>query len=246
MIGVSLMIYADWQAVRHGYPVSAPMSWSERLRALAGGIPAALLPVIILLGIRSGVFTPTESAAIAVLYALALSTLYYRTLNLRTLYIVLWETAFLTAGVMIVVATSNMVAFVFAMEGLPQIVAGALLSVSKDPNVILLLINILLLILGMFLDLIAVMILTLPVLLAIVKALGIDLVHFGIIVVLNCVIGLVTPPVGMCLFITSAISRLPLTEVSRASLPMLGICLVILAIVTYVPSVSLFLPSLLQ
>jgi C4-dicarboxylate transporter, DctM subunit len=243
MIGGSLAGYAYWMAKRHGHPVSPPMDWKMRLRLVADGLPAAMLPVIILGGILSGVFTPTESAAIAVLYALVLSAFFYRTLTPKTLYRVLWETAFITAGIMIVVATSNMVAFVFAMEGLPQKVANGMLAISHNKDVILLLINILLLILGMFLDLIAIMILTLPVLIVIVKSLGIDLVHFGLIVTINVVIGLVTPPVGMCLFVASSISRLPIEEISRATLPMLAICFGVLMIVTYVPAVTLFLPS---
>lgn len=245
MIAGSLAAYAYYTAKRYNHPLSPPMAWKERVRLVADGIPAAMLPVIILGGILTGIFTPTESAAVAVLYALVLSAFFYRTLTLHTLYRVLWETAFITAGVMLVVATSNMVAFVFAMEGLPQKVAHWMLSISHDKNVILFLIVLVLLILGMFLDLIAILILTLPVLIAIVRPLGIDLVHFGMIVTIGVVIGLVTPPVGMCLFVSSSISRLPIETISRAALPMLAICIGILMLVTYIPAISLFLPSLL-
>lgn len=244
LIGLSLMAYAYWRAIRYGYPVSGRMSWAERVRTAVEVGPAAMLPVIILGGILSGVFTPTESAAVAVLYALALSGLFYRSLDLGSLYTMLWETAVVTAGIMIVVAIASVVAFVFAFEGLPQMVANSMLAISDNKYVLLLLINILLLILGMFLEPLSIMILTLPVLIGIVKALGIDLVHFGLIVVLNVSIGMVTPPVGMCLFIASAISRLSIEEISRAALPMIGICIGVLMIITYVPKVSLFLPSL--
>lgn len=245
MIGVLLNAYAYWRAIRHGYPVSDPMPMAERARAIVSAFPVALLPVIILGGILSGVFTPTESAAVAVLYALALSCLFYRTLGLAGLYQALWETAFVTAGIMIVIAVSNMVAFVFAMEGVAQRISDAMLSISDNKFVLLLMINIVLLLLGMFLELISVMILTLPMLIVIIKTLGVDPIHFGMIMVLNVVIGLVTPPVGMCLFITSAVSRVSIEEISRAALPMIGICLGVLLIVTYVPAISLFLPSLL-
>jgi tripartite ATP-independent transporter DctM subunit len=220
------------------------MPWSERWDAILKGIPATLMPFIIVVGISSGIFSATESAAVAVVYALALATV-QRTLNAETIYLALRDTGFVTAGIMIVIATSNMVAFVFAMEGLPQKIAAAILAVTSDKYVILLLINVLLLILGMFLDLVAILILTLPIILPIGHQIGIDPVHLGMIVVLNVVIGLVTPPVGMCLFVTSAVARLSIEQVSRAALPMIGICLLVLLLVTYVPAISLWLPSIL-
>jgi tripartite ATP-independent transporter DctM subunit len=244
MIGGSLLVYAYWQAVRHGYPVSPKMAWGERLRAVAGAFPAALLPVIILGGILSGIFTPTESAGAAVIYALVLSGLVYRSLTARDLYNSLWETAFLTAGIMIVVAMANMVSFVFAMEGVPQTIADAMLHISENKYVLLLMINVLLLILGMFLEPISIMILLLPVLMVIARQLGIDPVHLGTIVVTNIVIGLVTPPVGLCLFITSAISGVRLEEISRHAQPMIGLCVAVLLVITYVPEIPLYLPSL--
>lgn len=245
MLGLLLTAYAFWQARRHGYPVSGPMPWVERVRAIVAAMPALMLPLIILGGILSGVFTPTESAAVAVLYALVLAGVFYRTLTPSGIYAALWETSLLTAGIMIVIAVSNMVAFVFAIGGLARDIADAVLALSDNKYVQLLLINLLLLVLGTFLELLSIMILTLPVLIVIVKALGIDLVHFGMIMVINVVIGLVTPPVGMCLFITSAISRLSIVRISYAALPMIGICLFVLMLVTYVPQISLFLPGLL-
>ncbi|MEJ8570701.1 TRAP transporter large permease [Microbaculum marinum] len=244
MIGVGLMGYAYWQAIRHRYPVSEPMAWGDRLRAVAGAFPAAMLPVIILGGILSGIFTPTESAGVAVIYALFLSGVVYRHLTFRDIYDSLWETAFLTAGIMIVVAMANMVSFVFAIEGVADGIARTMLGISENKFVLLLLINVVLLLLGMFLEPISIMILILPVLTLVGSNIGIDPVHLGAIVVLNVVIGLVTPPVGLCLFITSAISHVRIEDISRKALPMIGICLAVLAIVTYVPEIPLFLPSL--
>lgn len=244
MIGGSLMAYAYWRARKYGYPVSSRASWRTRLHTAIQAGPAVALPLIILGGILSGVFTPTESAAIAVIYATVLAGVFYRTLNWRSLYTVLWDTGIATAGLMIVVAVASMVAFVFSFEGVPQKVANGMLALSDNKYVLLLLINIVLLILGLFLEPISIMILTLPVLTGIVKVLGIDMVHFGLIVVLNVVIGLVTPPVGVCLFVTSAISKVGLEDLSRATLPLLAICGTILMLVTYVPAITLFLPSL--
>jgi len=245
ILGLALMAYAHWQAVRHGYAISEPMSRSEKLRAIVEAAPAAMMPVVLLAGIMLGWFTATESAAIAVLYTFLLPSV-WRTLTIRVVYNALWETAFVTAGIMIIIGTSNMVAFVFAMEGLPQTIASAMLSISSNILVILMMINIVLLILGMFLDLVAILILTVPILTVLGKQIGIDPVHLGMIVVLNVVIGLVTPPVGMCLFVTSAISKLSIEEVAVASLPLLAICIVVLMLVTYVPALSLFLPSLMR
>jgi len=244
MIGISLMTYAYWRAVRHGYPVSDRMGWMERLHACVQAAPAAMLPIIILGGILTGIFTPTESAAVAVIYALILSGFFYRTLTFASLYRSLWETAFVTTGIMIVIAIASMVAIVFAFESVPQRVASGMLAISDNKYVLLLMINILLLILGMFLELISIMILTLPVLIGIVDIMGLDMVHFGMIMIINVVIGLVTPPVGMCLFVTSAISKLSIEAISRANIPMIGICVIVLLIVTYLPDVSLFLPRL--
>jgi C4-dicarboxylate transporter DctM subunit len=244
LVGVALIIYAFWRAVRYRYPVSPPMPWRERLKAIVGAVPAALLPVIILGGILSGIFTPTESAGVAVLYALALSTLLYRSLSLASFYRALWETSFLTAGIMIVVAMSNMVAFVFAIEGVAERMTAAITQISDNKYVILLLVNIILLLLGTFLEPLSIMILTLPVLTAIGATIGIDPVHFGVVIVINVVIGLVTPPIGLCLFITSAISNIRLSAINRAAYPLIGICILVLMFVTYVPSVSLFLPTL--
>lgn len=244
LIGFGLMGYAYWQAIRHNYPVSDPMTWRARLGAVAGAIPAAVLPVIVLGGILSGVFTPTEAASVAVLYALLLSGVVYRSLTVRGLYDALWETAFLTAGIMIVVAMANMVGFVFAVEGVADSVTRMMFAISDNAYVLLLLINIVLLILGMFLEPISIMILLLPMLTGVGANIGIDPVHLGIIVVLNVVIGLVTPPVGLCLFITSAISQISIEDISRRAAPMIGICVLVLLIVTYLPDVALYLPSL--
>lgn len=244
LIGLGLMCYAYWQAVSCGYPVSQPMVWQDRVRAIVAAMPAALLPIIILGGILSGIFTPTESAGVAVIYALILSGVIYRNLTPRDIYDALWETAFLTAGIMIVVAMANMVAFVFAIEGVAENIAHAMLSVSENKYILLLLINIVLLLLGMFLEPISIMILILPVLTLIAAKIGIDSVHLGAIVVLNVVIGLVTPPVGLCLFITSAISHVRIEDITRRVLPMLGICIGVLMLTTYVPKIPLYLPSL--
>ena len=243
MLGFGLMIYAWWMAKRHNYPVLPRMGMRDRAVASVRASPALMLPVIILGGILSGVFTPTESAAVAVIYAFAVSALLYRSLNWRELWRPLSSTALVTAGIMMIVAMASMVSFIFGFEQIPAGVAEWMLSISDDKIVLLLMINAFLLVLGLFLEPISAMIMTMPVLLTIAKALGLDLVHFGIIVVLNLVIGLATPPVGLCLFIVCAIGRVSFEAVSRAALPMIGICIIVLMLVTFIPDLVLFIPS---
>ena len=147
---------------------------------------------------------------------------------------------------MFIVGVASMVGFVLSYEQIPGKLAQAMLAISHDKWVLLALINVFLLVLGLFLEPISIMILTMPVLLTLVKALGVDLVHFGMIVTLNTVIGLVHPPVGICLFIVSGISGVKLEELTIATLPMIGICIAILILITYVPALSLWLPNLFE
>lgn len=243
MIGFSLLVYAWWVARKRGYPTSPKPPMGERVVAVGRATPALLMPIIILGGILSGVFTPTESAAVAVIYAFFVSLLYYRTLKLREIGKPLGDAVVLTSAILLIAAVAKMVAVVFAYDDIPAQVANALLSISDDPVVLLLLINLFLLFLGLFLEPLAAMILSLPVLLPIAKLLSLDPVHFGVIVVLNLVIGLATPPVGLCLFIVCAIGKVSLERTSRASLPMLLICVVVLLLVTFIPDLALLIPS---
>jgi C4-dicarboxylate transporter DctM subunit len=244
LIGGSLMVYAYFQAKRHGYAVSARQTWSERLTATWQAAPALVLPVIILGGILTGVFTPTESAAVAVLYALVLAGLYYRTLSLKMLYSALVDTAVVTSGIMIIVGVASMVAFAITFEQVPAKVAQAMLSLTQDKTLLLLIINAALLLLGFFLEPISIMILTLPVLVPLLKMLEVDLVHFGMVMTFNTCLGLVHPPLGICLYIVSGISGVKVERISVAAMPMIGICLVLLLVITYVPWLSLWLPGL--
>ncbi len=246
LIGAALMAYAYWQARRHGYAVSPRQSWAERWSATWQALPALILPVIILGGILTGVFTPTESAAVAVLYALLLAGLYYRTLSWSMLYAALVDTAVVTAGIMIIVGVASMVAFAITFDQIPAKVAQAMLSITSDKTLLLLIINGALLVLGFFLEPISIMILTLPVLVPLIKSLGVDLVHFGMVMTLNVCLGLVHPPLGICLYIVSGISGVKVEKISMAALPMIGICLLLLMLITYVPWLSLWLPGVFE
>jgi len=246
MLGLGLMIYASYIARKRQYPTNPKAAMGERVIAVGRAIPALLLPIIILGGILSGVFTPTESAAVAVIYAFLVSMFLYRTLKISELGKPLGEAVVLTSAIMLIVAIASMVSFVFAFDDIPVKVANAMLSVSNDPVVLLLMINLFLLLLGLFLEPLSAMILSMPVLLSVIKFIGVDPVHFGVIVVLNLVIGLATPPVGLCLFIVCGIGKVSLEKVSRAALPMLAICVLVLLLVTFIPDLVLFIPSLFE
>ncbi len=242
LLAGGLLIYVGWRARREGFPVTPRIDWAERRRATVRTLPALMLPVIIIVGIKAGIFTPTEAAAVAVVYALLIG-LIYRDLNRQRIWEALISAAIVSSAILFITAMASIVAFVFTLEGVPGKIAEAVLSISSDPLVIMLMLNIVLLLLGMFLEPISILILTMPVLMKFAAILGMDPVQFGMMVVLNVVIGMATPPVGICLFIVCAVSGQKLTDVSRQALPLVAICLVVLALVALAPAISLALPQ---
>jgi C4-dicarboxylate transporter, DctM subunit len=242
LLCAALIAFVLVKAARDGHPVSPVLEPAARRRALLRGSPALLLPVIIVGGIRSGIFTPTEAAAIAALYALLLSVFVYRTMGLKSLWRAFVDTATLSAGIMLIVAMASMTAFVLGFDNVPRRIATALLAVTQEPALLLLLLNAVLLVLGLFLEPLAALILVMPILNEVVQTVGVDPVQFGVMVVLNLMIGMITPPVGLCLFIVCAIGRVSVEGVSRAALPMIAIAVVVLMAVAFVPELTLALP----
>jgi tripartite ATP-independent transporter DctM subunit len=214
------------------------------LRTLLEAIPALLVPIIILGGIFSGFFTPTESGAIACFAAILIGLFYYRTLKFSDLPKILCSSGVLTSSIVIIIATSNILGWSLAFEQLPQKVANYMLSITDSPIIILLLINILLLFVGMFIDITAALLIMVPVLLPVITSLGINPIHFGIVISLNLVIGLCTPPVGTVLYITSNITGVTPQRLIRACIPFFVALIVVLLVVTYIPAISTFLPEL--
>lgn len=243
-IATGLLIYASWRAKRDGFPVTERMAGRDRWTATIRTLPALLLPAIILVGIKTGIFTPTEAAAVAVAYALLIGFI-YRDLNLRRLWESLIATTLVSASILFITSMASIVSFVFTLEQVPQHIADLVLAITDEPLLILLLLNVFLLLLGMFLEPISILILTMPILLKFQALIGMDPVQFGTVVVLNVVIGMATPPVGILLFITSAISGEPVTRVIREAIPLIGICIAVLALIALVPTLSLFLPNML-
>jgi tripartite ATP-independent transporter DctM subunit len=226
------------------HPLPQPIERNERAGLIVKALPALFLPVIIVGGIKSGIFTPTEAAAVAATYALLIGIVVYRTLNIARIIRSLYEAATMSAGVMLVVAMASVTSFLMSIENIPGQVASTLLGITDSPFLLLLLLNVILLVLGLFLEPLAALVLAMPILNQVFPMLDIDPVQFGVMVVLNLMIGMVTPPVGLCLFIVSTIGRVPLERVSRVALPMIGICLVVLMLVAFVPWLTLALPGL--
>jgi C4-dicarboxylate transporter DctM subunit len=243
LMGFFLMAAAWVVSKRRGYPLQPRAS--VRTVATEGwhAIPVLLLPAIILGGILSGVFTPTEAAAVASAYAFVLSKFVMRTLTWAELGAVLVKVGRDTARLMFIIAAGSLFAWILAREGVPQAVAAGFLDISREPWLVLLLINLLLLLLGCFLEPIVILILVVPILAPLVGEIGVDLVQFGVIVTLNLMIGLITPPVGTIMFIMMGIANLRMEEFVREVLPFLIALLVVLGVITYVPAVVLTVPN---
>lgn len=215
-------------------------------KAFVDALWGLLIPVIILGGIYGGFFTPTEAAVVAVFYGLFVGVFIYRTLNWRKLYTVFIEAAVQTAIVMLVVSTASIFAHIITTERYAQDISDMLLSVSDNPIIILLLINVILLIAGAFIDAISAFYIFVPILLPVILHFDIDPTVFGVFMTVNLAIGLFTPPVGLNLYVASGISGSSLLDISKAVIPFLVASIIVLLLITYIPFFSTFLPNLLQ
>lgn len=246
MVSGFLMVYAHWHARRHDLASPQATSWRRRWRLSWRASPAVLMPVIVIGGIIGGVFTPTEASAVAVGYAVLVGVIGLRELDRSLCGRVLRETAATTGVVMLMVAAANSVSWILIVSGAGDAVVGAFEPLRDHTWAVLALINVVFLLLGAILEPIPLMMLLLPVLLPLVKSAGVDLVHFGVVVTLNTTIGLVTPPVGASMFVAARIAGISIERYARAILPLLAVLLLALLVVTYIPSLSLWLPELLR
>jgi len=244
LLAVALMLYVAIIARKRNYPKGERYTIRAFAAKTLRSLPALFTPVILLGGIYTGVVTPTEAGALAGLWALLMALLVYRILGLKGLLKVITDTARATAVVTLVVGPAFAINYIVSIEKIPQLFASVLLGVTQSRFLLLLAINILFLILGMFIDVMTVTLVFIPMVLPLVKALGIDLVHFGVVVVLNMMIGLSTPPLGELLFIVSGVSKTPLHKVIKESLPMTAVMIGVLFLITYVPDIVLFVPRL--
>jgi tripartite ATP-independent transporter DctM subunit len=231
-------------SVKRKYPKRTKASLKQMAISFYQAFWAILMTVLILFGIIGGVFTPTEASIVAVVYAMAIGLFVYGELKLRMIPKIILESAKMTASLMVLVGFANLFAWIMTVEEIPQLIAQSLLNITENKILLLLLINLLLLFVGAFMETIASLLILFPVLLGVAVHIGVDPIQFAMIMVMNLVIGLTTPPVGVCLFVASSIGKIPMEKIARAGVPFLLVSLFVLLLVTFVPGISLFLPSL--
>lgn len=243
---ISLAIAAYVLSVKHNYPSEPFPGWGEVARTAASAIPGFFTAVIIVGGTLSGVFTVTESGAFGAIYALLLTTLFYRSLSWKAFIQAITGTVRTTSMVMILIAFSSAFAYLLAFYRVPEGLSNALVTISENPIIILLMINVILLILGMIMDMAALILICTPIFLPIATGLGMDPTQFGIMMLMNLGLGLCTPPVGTCLFVGCAVGKIKMEDALKSIWPFYLAILGALLLVTYVPAVSLWLPSVLR
>ncbi|WP_417241353.1 TRAP transporter large permease [Celeribacter sp.] len=241
---VSLAVAAYILSIKHNYPSEPFPGWRVVAKASADAIPGFMTAVIIVGGTLSGVFTVTESGAFGALYAVLLTKFYYRSLSMASFKTAVTGAVRTTAMVMILIAFASSFAYLLALYQVPAKLSSLLVSISDNPIVILLMINVILLILGMIMDMAALILICTPIFLPIAVGLGMDPTQFGIMMLINLGLGLCTPPVGTCLFVGCAVGRIKIEEALKSIWPFYLAILVALVLVTYVPAISLWLPSL--
>ncbi|MEL7162874.1 MAG: TRAP transporter large permease [Bacteroidota bacterium] len=245
LLGFSLLGYTYYVSRKRNYPKHARSGWGQIGRSFLDTFWALLMMVIILYGIIGGFFTPTEASIVAVLYALVIGIFVYRQLTLRRALVVVLDSMKTSASLMVLIGFANLFGYLLITERMPQIVSEQILAFSDNPYVVLLLINLLLIFVGTFMETIAALLILFPILLKVALAVGVDPIHFSVIALLNLMIGLTTPPLGVCLFVAAGIGKVSIGAVSRAGFPFLLVSLGVLALVTLFPEISLFLPRVL-
>ncbi len=243
LMGLAVMVVAYRYAKKNNYPTSEKITFKEGLMTFLRALPSLMLIIIVIGGIVLGAFTATEGAAVAVLYTFVLS-LIYKTLTFDKLKEIVLKTAVTTGVIMFLVASSSAMSWVMAYTKIPQAISNGILSLTDNKILILLIMNIILLIVGTFMDLTPAVLIFTPIFLPIATQLGLHPVHFGIVLVFNLCIGIMTPPVGSVLFVGCSIGDVTIEEVIKPLLPFFGALVAVLLLLTYVPEISLILPRL--
>lgn len=243
LMGLAIMIVAASIAVLRKYPVGSGFRLGESVKRFLDAIPSLLLILIVMGGIIAGYFTATEASAVAVLYTFILSVLIYREVKFKELPSVLLSTALTTAVVMLLIGTSMGMSWILAYTNIPQTVSAALIALTENKFAILLIINFILLFVGAFMDMTPAVLIFTPIFLPVAIGLGIDPIHFGIMMVMNLCIGLCTPPVGSVLFVGCGIANVSISKVIRPLVPMFLAMIAALMLVTYIPEITMFLPK---
>ncbi len=243
---VAMMVTAWLVAIRRGYPRETFPGWATLVRLIVAAVPGLMLIVIIFAGVRSGIFTATESACIAVLYALLVTILVYRSMSWQGFQEAVGGAARTTGMVMLIIGTASAFGWLMALLQVPAQTVALMRGVTEDPFLTLLIINVLLLLLGTFMDMAPMIMIGTPIFLPVVKALGMDPVQFGIVLIVNLGIGTITPPVGPVLFVACAVGKVSMWDATKTSAPFYIAMVVVLMLVTYVPALSLWLPALFR
>tara|TARA_B100001057_G_scaffold74779_1_gene69336 strand:- start:197 stop:1339 length:1143 start_codon:yes stop_codon:yes gene_type:complete len=246
LLGLGLMLVVYFVAKKKNYPKHEKSSLMQILKSFIDAFWALMMTMIILFGIIGGVFTPTEASVVALLYALFIGIFVYKKLNLKNISVVILDSMKTTASLMVLVGFANLFGFILITEQIPQRISDQILLWTTNKYAVLLLINLLLIIVGTFMETIAALLILFPILLKVAIAVDIEPMHFTVIAVLNLIIGLTTPPVGVCLFVASSIGKTSIGKVSRAGLPFLAVSLSVLVLVSLFPELSLFLPKLIM
>jgi len=244
LVGIALMVVSAVISHKNDYGTGKRISLAETIKRFFKALPGLLLIFIVLGGVISGLFTPTEAASIAVVYAFILSVIFYQEVKIKDLPGILLQTGKTTAVVMLLIGASTGMSWFMASQNIPEVISGAITALSGNKFVILIMINLLLLFVGTFLDMTPAILIFTPIFLPIIQQLGIDLVHFGIIMIVNLCIGLVTPPVGTVLFVGVGVGDGKISEVFKSLLPLFAVMIIALLLITYIPQISLFIPEL--
>lgn len=246
LCALALMGMVYLVALRRDYPRDPRQSAPEILRLFWRSLPALLTPLVIIGGIFSGYFSPTEAAAVTVLYAILIDLLFYRELTWRRLWDAVYETSVTSASIAVIVAGVSLFSFIFAREQAPQQIAQMFLAIADSPLTFLIAVNLMIFVLGCFIEALVILLVIVPILVPIAAGFGIDPVHFGIIVVLNLMISIMTPPMGMALFVVSQVGNIPYQRLAWAILPWLIPPILVLILVCVFPVLAIGLPSLMR
>jgi len=244
LVAFALMSVCSIYAIKKGYPREAVLPLTIVINKVVAALPSLLLIFIVIGGIIGGIFTATEAGSIAVIYSLFLSVVIYKEVKLRQLPDILLKAGGITAIVMLLIATSSAMSWILSYENVPQTISNILLTISDNPLIILLIINLALIVVGAFMDMTPAVLIFTPIFLPVVESLGMSPLHFGIMMVLNLSIGLCSPPVGAVLFVSCSVAKTSIDQIIRPMIPLYVAMFFALMLVTYIPAISEFLPRL--
>lgn len=246
LLGMALCIPTYIISVKRNYPRHDRAGWKVRLETTKDAIWAMLMPVILLGGILSGVFTPTEASIVTCVYALVVGVFVYKEIQITDVPWIVWENIRACASIIVLIGLANVFAYILTAERIPQMVANSILSITDNRIVVILLINVVLLFVGMFMESLAAILITFPVLLPVATAVGMEPVHFALMAILNLMLGLTTPPVGMCVCTGAQIGKISAFKAFKATIPFLATSLIVLMLVSFIPQLTLWIPSILN